>query len=204
MFNPAPPPSYHVGDVCGSYDAVKLYDDTVVANSPDCRWQVVSFGRNDPAKSVLVRLEPKDIASGDNAFVIDRATGRSIYHFSMYHNARVYWLRDGRTLIVNLGAGPGEDATALAIPLSSLDARSTDLSQKVLPDVFRRTGFPRANTHSYVSYVGTRTGRWRLSVSLETTRSGLPGKDSRCYLYSLKPKSSEKPQFIGSSKSCVD
>ncbi len=196
------PIAHDGGSSCATYASASLYADTAVVNSPDCHWQVISFGNDDPTKSALVHLTPSDIKSGDNAFIVDRSSGRVVYHFSMFHTARVSWLRDRHTLIVNLDPGPGEDGTVLAFPLDSIVDSPIDLGSTVLPDVFRRSHFPRTDTHSFVSYTGTRGGRWLLSVSLEATRSGLPLKESRCYLYSVTPNNPAKLHFIGSRKYC--
>ncbi len=174
---------------CATYEVAKLPGLTNKANSPNCRWQVSWSDK---------------VNGGDNAFVIDRRSGLAIYHFEMAHTARVYWQRDGRSLIVNLDPGPGEDGTALVISLTAIRSKPIDLSLEVLPNVYRRSQFSHTDTTSWISYITTRKDEWIVSAQLETTPGGLPGKESACYLYAVKSFKPTQIRLVGVHTDCTE
>ncbi len=162
---------------CAGHDAVNLYAAATMAVSPDCRWQI-------------------KMGSDGQAVVTARATGRAVYRFSVAHTARFYWLRDGNAAIVELEPGPGEDGGLLAFPLSPVRGGAVDIGRKILPDMYRRSGFSPARSHPFFSYIRP----WRVAVSLEGETSGLPGKASRCYVYAVAL--SGRARFVGSRAVC--
>ncbi len=162
---------------CATYGVVNLDAEAVVASSPDCRWQVKGNGDG-------------------RAVVVARASGRAVYRFSVVHTARFYWLRDRKAAIVELDPGPGEDGGLLALPLSPERGGTVDIGRKILPDLYRRSGFSAARSHPFFSYI--RPGR--VAVSLESETSGLPGRQSRCYVYAVGL--SGRARFVGSRAVC--
>jgi len=159
--------------------------------SPDGRWQVVVRGDDGPALNIQLGRP-----FTDRAAVAD-ASGRVIATFSMERSARIYWLRDGRGLVVNYFAG--SDATRpLMIRLDRGRTKPVDVSAVLLPDVLKRVHKRYAQLyHYYVWFTRERGDRLTIVAEPESTLHGTTGPGGgNCLVYSVE-KANFHYRFLG-------
>ena len=187
MFAPVTPPAAHAPEMpCASRKPVLLYAATVVATSPDCRWQVVSFGIE--ARTAVGPMPKTSFSGHDNAYLVDLSARRIVSHFVMEHTAYVHWLKDGRHVIVNLYGGPGETDRSLILNLTSGRHLPVDLSAWTSRDALRRAGWRQGQTNTRVSFIDEQSGKLILAVTLQgySRATGLNIGPGRCYVYTVE------------------
>ena len=160
--------------------------------SPDGRWQVVIKGEGEPAPAVNISRQLKD----DNAVVADHA-GHVIAVFDMERDARLYWLKDGRHLIVNYFAG-SDSTRPLAFNLNAGHSAPVDLSALVFSDVLRRIHKRRRQVyHYYMWYLRDEGDYVTFAAEPEFTIHGDYGPgDGRCLIYRVDKATFRGYRFV--------
>ncbi|MFT4074660.1 MAG: hypothetical protein QM647_03945 [Asticcacaulis sp.] len=203
------PPAVHApAEACADYTPVNLHVlRTTIATSPDCRWAVVvvgsediEAGQNNPTPFKL----PKLTEETENAFVIERATGKITYRFEMVRSASLHWLKDNRHLIINYFEGSGTDIPLLFVLKPSQTHNPVKLSELVWPSVLKRAGIPYTPTnasshwvyHYYVNFIEDKDERLLISAQPWYTQKGDEGPGIvKCYIYSIS-KATLRYRFV--------
>jgi len=207
------PPAIHASaKPCADYTPVNLHVlRTTTAISPDCDWAVVSIGDDDikaGKNHTSYRLPKLKENTPYRAFVIERRTGRIVYHFEMEHSAQVHWLKDNSYLVVNYLTG-GSLSTPLFFTLKSDRIHQpSNLANLIRADVERRAnqsalGKGKGGTwlyHYYVDYIEDDGAG--MTIAAETTLApdeahNLDGTD-KCYVYRVS-KTTLRYRFVRES-----
>jgi hypothetical protein len=181
-------------DPCG--DVLTVHEIHVSCSrrlvSPDGRWQVVIKGEDGPGPQVHL---DRALAE-DTAYVAD-SKSHVIASFDMQRNAKIYWLKDGQTLIVNYYAGSNR-TRPLAIRLGHVQGQPLDLSELVLPDVLKRIHKRQRQVyHYYVRFLADQGNRVTFAAEPEFTINGNYGPgDARCLIYSIGKATFHSYRFV--------
>jgi hypothetical protein len=149
--------------------------------SPNGRWQVVIKGEDGPAPNV--RIDRRLLEDGA---VVANREGHAIAVFDMERDARLYWLKDGRHLIVNYFAG-SDSTRPLVIGLTGAKTKPVDLSELIFPDVLKRI-HKRARQvyHYYVWFVSDDGPAVTIAAEPEYVLKGNYGPGGgTCLIYSV-------------------
>lgn len=182
--------------------ALFWYDSTTL-RSPDGRWMIVVHGE----KHAMPRVKLDQSLPKHTVAVAETATGHVIGRFDFERSADAYWMKDGRTLIVNYYEG-SDISRPLVFILESGTRHPMDLRQLVAPDLTTRSHVAyRALDHYYAFYSGDLGNSVQVDAQFRynvgpVQPDGSQHQDWKCYSYKIDKATFSHVTFIGENKSC--
>ncbi len=177
--------------------------DSAVLRSPDGRWMIVVHGEKHAMPKVkLDQPLPRHMAA-----VADATTGHVIGRFDFERSADAYWLKDGRTLIINYYEG-SDITRPLVFILEPGTKKPIDLRQIVVPDLTHRSHVHYSDLDHYYAFYSGDLGN---SVQVDTEfrypagpvrADGLQDQDEKCYGYRIDKATFRHVTFTGETRSC--